>query len=384
MPVVLIVEDDVFLRVQVTRMLHRLPNVEVVEAGTVRESIELAEGLPLDLVISDVQLPDGSALQLFPHLVRDGTRIPTVLVTGYPEALAGKLPADIKLLEKPVRMSELRDCVMQALDCQPTASPFAISDYLQLAGLGRHSVQLEVSQDGDPVGLLVIRDGRPWTALDELGEGLEVLLRMMVTPNLSFTASAPAALEERRTLDGTCEQLLLEAARLLDERRSGRADLKARTGTKPWLVSTRPPAPGRTSSSALPVLPAPAPLPPAPPPPPPVPAPVLARGSSRETPPVVTRATSRELPRVPFPARDAPRPGAPPASPNGRGSDAPDRASPGDGQSREFDRLYEEGITALLEKRYAEAFQLFMRAKQFKSTPTLEANLQRLRSMGHA
>jgi CheY-like chemotaxis protein len=305
MSLVLIVEDDVMLRAQLARALHKLPDVDIVEAGTIRESIDLADGMPVDLVVTDLRLPDGTALELFPHLQRAGVRIPTVLISGCIEDYRGSLPTDITIFEKPVQVQVLRDIVSSTLGCRYRPSPFALADYLQIAGFGKHSVQIDITHDGDQVGIIVIRDGQPWTALDELGYGLDALVRMMFASELAFECSPPAALVEPRTLHGSCEQMLLEATRLIDEQRA------------PTIV------PSRTSTQPL---------------------------GSRATPstPPPTIETRIEI-----------------ATPD-----------------QEFDRLYDEGIDAVLRKRYPEAFELLSRAKAIRSTPTIEANLIRLRSLG--
>lgn len=52
---------------------------------------------------------------------------------------------------------------------------------------------------------------------------------------------------------------------------------------------------------------------------------------------------------------------------------------------RGFDDLYEEGVDALLKKRFDIAFRAFSAAEQLKpGDPSVHANLERLRQMGWA
>ena len=330
MSVVMIVEDDVLLRAQIARGLHRLPGVDVIEAGSVREAIELADGVPLDLVVSDLHLPDGSALNLLPHLVQHGARVPSILMTGCIGRYEDQLPRDIRVFEKPLPFAELRDAVSEVLGCERARSPFLLTDYLQLAGMGHHSVQIEVSKCSEPFGTIVIYDGQPWTASDALGTGIDAFLRMMVANDLTFECSPPPLLRDERTLTGTIEGMLLESMRLIDERRAGRdavpqpVPAQQRTSTQRYAMTERRPA---VASIAIP---------PAPP-------------RRRTNPPALAEGT------------------LPMANPEA-----------------EFRSLYDEGIEALLGKRYAIALALFLRAQKIRSTPTLEANLNRLRTMGVA
>ena len=75
----------------------------------------------------------------------------------------------------------------------------------------------------------MIRDGQPWTAFDELGSGIDAVIRMMIANDLAFECSPPAAAVEPRSLAGSCEHLLFEAARIIDECRAGSIPTRTRT-----------------------------------------------------------------------------------------------------------------------------------------------------------
>ena len=62
---VLLVDDHPLLRDGVRMRLHATPHIRVVgEAGSVREAEALASTLELDLVITDIRMPDASGIQL--------------------------------------------------------------------------------------------------------------------------------------------------------------------------------------------------------------------------------------------------------------------------------------------------------------------------------
>lgn len=327
MSLVLLVEDDVLLRAGMTRALHKLAGVDVVEAGTADEAIKLIEGLPIDLLVSDFRLGERTALEVLPHARRDGHSIPTMLVSGYLGDVHAQLPTGLQLVEKPVSMSTLRDLVMKQLGRTDRAAPFSLADYLQLSAFGRHSVELTVAHaDGEPAGVVIVREGQAWSATDALGDGTSAFLRLVTTPNAMVAcAPAPSPLGPRN-LEGSCEALLMDAARTVDERRANKPVRERAPSVLPEFpaiprVITIPPKRLKTAM--------------------PVPPPALAEGTMRHP---------------------APRPAAP--------------------DPREFDRLYEAGIDALLHKQYAEARTLLLEARAIRTTPTLEANLERLRALG--
>lgn len=88
-PVVLVVEDEVLIRLAVSDHL-RSCGFKVVEAGTGAEAQDLLlAGLNVDLVFSDVTMPgpvDGLALAKW--LVTHEPRLPVIMTSGVPSSLA--------------------------------------------------------------------------------------------------------------------------------------------------------------------------------------------------------------------------------------------------------------------------------------------------------
>ncbi len=223
MPRILIIEDEPILRSSMARGIVRLPGMQVADAGTLGDAIASLDEEPPSLVISDIDLPDRSGIELIGELGRRGLRIPIIFVTGFLKAYRSQIPhhADVLVLEKPVAIEELRKVIRERLPDVggDGPSPFSVPDYLQLASMGRHSVVIEVSRGADLLGQIVIRQGELWAASDSQGEGMDALAR------LAFAADASAAcrtlLEQagERNVEGPVEAVLLEAARLSDEAR---------------------------------------------------------------------------------------------------------------------------------------------------------------------
>ncbi len=71
-------------------------------------------------LISDVQMPGMTGLDLQKRLIADGFRIPTIFVTGlFREAVraAAMAAGAVAFLEKPVDAQSLRQCIKKALRC---------------------------------------------------------------------------------------------------------------------------------------------------------------------------------------------------------------------------------------------------------------------------
>lgn len=303
MATLLVVEDEPVLRASVVRGLAKLSGVEIMDAGTTTEARKLIAAMPPAMMISDLDLPDGSGVELLVDLERRGLRIPVVFASGFLRRFQIPARDDIVLLEKPVALATLRRLVTERLGGAPQASPFGLADYVQLAGLGRRSVHLVVHREGAVVGEVVIREGEAWHASDARGSGVEAFRRLVTTRDVTVEAKHPT--DTARTLTGSCEQVLLDTMRLEDEaHREEDADLAWDDLTARRKSSLPPPSKGRDDRPAAWV-------------------------------------------------------------------------------QRSFEELYERGVEALLDKRYADAFAAFTEASELSRTPSLDANLTRLRSMGY-
>ena len=124
---VLLVEDDALIRRYVGLALEDLP-VDLVEAGTLEEARQALAGGAFALLLTDLMLPDGSGLDLLARLqadpaLRGGARV-VIFSAGVSTAVREQASAlgAWRVLEKPVSLAALTDCVTQALDEPASAS----------------------------------------------------------------------------------------------------------------------------------------------------------------------------------------------------------------------------------------------------------------------
>ena len=82
--VILIVDDDELVRRVVKELLEDL-NFSVIETKSAREALELMrDRIQLDLVISDVNMPEMDGLQLVQELKSMRPSLPIILMSGRP------------------------------------------------------------------------------------------------------------------------------------------------------------------------------------------------------------------------------------------------------------------------------------------------------------
>ncbi len=125
----------------------------------------------------------------------------------------------VTILEKPLSVTDLRELIRQKLERSETGgSPLEITDYLQLAAMGRSSARLEANLQDGRTAVLFIVDGDIWSAF--LGEiqGEDVVRELLAATTVSIVMRALDGPRPERQIDVSCERLLLNLATAEDER----------------------------------------------------------------------------------------------------------------------------------------------------------------------
>ncbi len=105
----LVVDDEPFLRDAVASSLRFL-GFEVDTAGDGRETLRLARGSRLDLVVLDVMLPDTDGFEVVRRLRQDGCQVPVIFLTArdtQADKVAGLTIGGDDYITKPFGLEEL-------------------------------------------------------------------------------------------------------------------------------------------------------------------------------------------------------------------------------------------------------------------------------------
>lgn len=225
---VLILEDEEMLRTTMVRGISKLPNIEVSDAGTLEEALSQIDAEPPQMILSDLNLPGRSGVELLGELEKRKIHIPVVYITAFLNTFKTMIPmhANVKVLEKPVGLNELRSIVLEHVkkkDVEAEPAPFGVPDYLQLAGMGRYSVSITVQNKGGIVGKIIVVSGEVWSAQYELQggdeeEGKVVFCNIAFLPHVRVSCQALVGDPGVRNIHDTWESLLMDAARETDER----------------------------------------------------------------------------------------------------------------------------------------------------------------------
>jgi DNA-binding NtrC family response regulator len=118
---VLVVDDNESIRDMLGSALS-LVGFKVVKAVNGMQAYEIFLSTPVDLVITDVQMPVMDGLALTHRINRDSPQTPVVIVTGHGwlnDESAGTPISVFAVLNKPFRLNKLQRIALKAVDRQP-------------------------------------------------------------------------------------------------------------------------------------------------------------------------------------------------------------------------------------------------------------------------
>ena len=116
-PLVAIVDDDES-QARATHSLLRAAGFATAAFSDAESFLASATRASTACLVADMRMPGMSGLELYQALVASGERIPTVLITAYPEDITRSRAREAGiscLLGKPFAAEELLECISEAL-----------------------------------------------------------------------------------------------------------------------------------------------------------------------------------------------------------------------------------------------------------------------------
>src|SRR5690606_889691 len=114
----LLIVDDNFDMLEVLHRNLKAMNFHAFKASTVTEALNILLYTPIDLIITDLQMPGGSGLELLDYVHKNNPGLPSLIITGFPSIesamQASRLGAQ-DYLTKPFTNQELKKAVSNIL-----------------------------------------------------------------------------------------------------------------------------------------------------------------------------------------------------------------------------------------------------------------------------
>ncbi|HWM95255.1 MAG TPA: response regulator [Thermoanaerobaculia bacterium] len=215
---VLIVDDEPVVLFALSEALaDRRRGVKVATAANGHEAIAILESEKVDLVVTDLRMPEMDGFELLAWLRRGHPHLPVVVMTAFGAETASRLDGGLELLEKPFDIADLKQKVSDLLrqSVKGRVENISLSSFLQLLELERKTCTLNVTSAGHS-GHLFFRGGRLVGAgtgdLEGVAAALEIVTWEHADVEISNGCPVDGPEIERLRF------LLLEGMRLKDER----------------------------------------------------------------------------------------------------------------------------------------------------------------------
>jgi CheY-like chemotaxis protein len=227
---VLVVDDEPSVLFALSEGLSdRRGGVRVVTAASGIEAVAVLEAEPVDLVLSDLRMPDMDGFELIAFLRRNHPSLPVILMTALGSAdTSARLATagSFECLAKPFHLPDLKRKIAEMLTqrVKGRVENISLASFLQLLEMERKTCTLSVRShdpEADHEGKLFFRAGRLVGAATGGLEGREAALEI-VTWDHADIEIADVCPPVDPEIEVALSFLLMEGMRLKDERERGK------------------------------------------------------------------------------------------------------------------------------------------------------------------
>ncbi len=218
--VLLVDDEEFFLRSMVDGFAAHRDRVQLFTAPNGKAALALLERQPVDLVVTDLKMPEMDGFELVAELSRTRPRVPVVIMTafGTPEIEARMRATGItKYLDKPVDFETLSKKIFETLADLASGHLRGISlaTLLQMVELDRKTCTVTVSA-GDRRGALLFRLGQLLDASAGPLRGDDAAMEILGWDSVAIELT-PGAAKRDKVVTLPLSELLMEAFRRRDE-----------------------------------------------------------------------------------------------------------------------------------------------------------------------
>lgn len=194
----------------------------VLTAENGREAISLLRALPVDLLITDLKMPQLDGFELLAWTTREKPGLPVIVMTAFGTAEIEAQLAEIEslqYLEKPLALSDLESAIFTALKARARSyiRGITLATFIQLMHIEKKSCTLKI-RHGEDLGYLFLRAGELYDAKcgSQSGETAAYEILSWVDTEIEMD---PHCRRQERVIASSLEYLLIDAYRLRDEKR---------------------------------------------------------------------------------------------------------------------------------------------------------------------
>jgi len=228
---VLIVDDDRGFLLSLQEMCkNHADKFELITAENGKEALALLAETPVNLMVTDLKMPEMDGFELIGRVSKLGAIIPVIAMTAYgtPEMEDRLMTMGaFQYIEKPIDFDLLLKKILDGLaaGAKGRVTGISLSSFLQLLELDRKTCTLTVKA-GSRTGMLFFENGELINAFTESLVGIEAAFEIISWEQAEIEIYNFCQ-NRKRTISEPLGFILIEGARFSDERAQKRAAAEA-------------------------------------------------------------------------------------------------------------------------------------------------------------
>ena len=225
MKTVLIVDDEEsFVASLAAGLAEYSADFFVLTANSGNQAIQILESTGVDLVVSDIRMPELDGFELLAYMSTHFPSMPTILMSSYGSPVIKERLDTLgafKFFEKPVNFRELADAILAGL--KPDAKGgsvkgISLTGFLQLIEMEQYTCLLEVrSEEKEEKGFFYFNKGSLFDAVFDSKKGEDAALEMIGWDKVEINFKNLPKKKVKKRINSKIMSLLMEGLRLKDE-----------------------------------------------------------------------------------------------------------------------------------------------------------------------
>lgn len=221
---VLIVDDEKsFLLSLAAGLREYASHFNVLIAGNGERAVKILESITIDLVVTDIRMPEMDGFELLAYISTNFPSIPSIVMTAYgTPQMEDSLQSlgTLKLLNKPLDFSEMAEAIIKGLESDNTAGSLkgiSLDSFLQLIEMEQKTCLLEVLCSSKKKGFFYFEKGILYDAFCGNIKGEKAAIEMISWDKVHISFKNLPNEKISRQINTGLMALILEGIRLKDE-----------------------------------------------------------------------------------------------------------------------------------------------------------------------
>ena len=218
---ILIVDDDPNWLIGIKEYFEYADNqFETHTAVNGKEAVKILEFTPIDLVITDLKMPEMNGIELLSFINRDYPHIPTIVMSGFgtPE-LKNQIEemGSLLFLNKPIELSHFRQVVaneLKNMSQKGYVNDISPATFLQLIEMEENTCFLEVTGKNDQKGHFYFYQGILYDAIQDDTQGEAAVLEMLSWDKVQISFKSLPGKKVPKRINSSIQSLIMRNAEL--------------------------------------------------------------------------------------------------------------------------------------------------------------------------